>query len=892
MFTPRQTAAAPPTTSNSTELTTSPPPPGADTTTTQPPNISPIQTSLERKASHSSPHGLNARSCVTCRRRKVKCDKSNPCSNCTKAGSLCVFPAPGRAPRRPRQGGKVVSEREAELLKRLRRLEGVVEELSGQVEVEAVKHSPSSDNSSTAHLRERDPDSADTGTKDKGNGSTVRVVGMDEGSGNRRQWIARALKLGSGPPKTAWGPEEAERGVGRLVLDEGKSRYVASPFWASISEEVDEIRDMLHYHEFESDSDTPALPSTAHTEPDHQSFIMGYNSSDVNLKSLHPLPSQIPFYWQTFLENVQPLVKIMHTPTMNKVIKEVQNNLDSLSKSTEALMFSIYFATITSMNANEVMTNFGVAKETLLKQYRFGVEQALARAGFLNTNEIVTVQAFVLFLVCVRRHDDTRFVWSLTGLALRISQSLGLHRDGTKFGLSPFDTEMRRRLWWQVCILDTRASEDHGSDPSILDYSFDTEYPLSINDDDLDPDATEPPTPRPGVSEMTFCLIRYEICNLTRKITYIPPGPNLPCRMADEVLTIEDKERLVREVADHLEKTYLQHCEGAGPLYWVAAIVARLIIAKMSLIIYHPLTQPGKPNSLSQDIRDRLFMSSIEIIEYSRVLESEATTKQWGWLFHTYIQWHAIAYILGELCIRPNSAIVERGWKAADVVFSEWNAAGNTVTHTKTGMLWQPMRRLMAKAMKKREENAARENVDTENNGLGIPRMYMRPPPEAYSRPSPCPGNISRDRVLERQEPNGNALAGFTDPMTSNATMYSSAADDTSTMPPQVVGGMDVLPDPLPLNTMQNQAWTYDVNNMGDLNNTNLNGNDPNNANGNFNPWYPGVGSGIVDIDVEDMADVSWEGWDEMVRDYQMEQDQAAPDGARGPTLGGMGQWW
>jgi hypothetical protein len=90
------------------------------------------------------------------------------------------------------------------------------------------------------------------------------------------------------------------------------------------------------------------------TEPNHQSFIMGYNSSDVNLKALHPLPSQIPFYWQTFLDNVQPLAMILHAPTMSKVIKQVQTNLDSLSKSTEALMFSIYFATITSMYAEEV----------------------------------------------------------------------------------------------------------------------------------------------------------------------------------------------------------------------------------------------------------------------------------------------------------------------------------------------------------------------------------------------------------------------------------------------------------------------------------------------------------------------------------------------------------
>ena len=108
----------------------------------------------------------------------------------------------------------------------------------------------------------------------------------------------------------------------------------------------------------ESDDNLSVRPSDVVTDANHQSFIMGYNSSDVNLRSLHPLPSQIPFYWQTFLENVNPLVKILHTETMNKVIKEVQNNLDSLSKSTEALMFSIYFATITSMNNDEVCKRY------------------------------------------------------------------------------------------------------------------------------------------------------------------------------------------------------------------------------------------------------------------------------------------------------------------------------------------------------------------------------------------------------------------------------------------------------------------------------------------------------------------------------------------------------
>jgi len=162
-------------------------------------------------------------------------------------------------------------------------------------------------------------------------------------------------------------------------------------------------------------------------------------------------------------------------------------------------------------------------------------------------------------------------VWSLTGLALRLAQSLGVHRDGSRLGLTPFDTEMRRRLWWQICILDLRASEDYGSDPSILDSTFDTVYPLSINDEDINPEDVAAPTPREGVSEITFVLIRCEICSLIRKLTYVAPGahelrkPSIP--------TLDEKEALVMEAALRLEDKYLKYCENAGPLFWVAATV-------------------------------------------------------------------------------------------------------------------------------------------------------------------------------------------------------------------------------------------------------------------------------------------------------------------------------
>lgn len=99
------------------------------------------------------------------------------------------------------------------------------------------------------------------------------------------------------------------------------------------------------------------------TEPNHQAFITGYSSVDVNLKAIHPVSEQIPIYWKTFLDNVHPMTMLIHAPTVGKVMKEVESKIDNLSPSTEALLFSIYFATITSMSSEEVCN---IAPHTLM----------------------------------------------------------------------------------------------------------------------------------------------------------------------------------------------------------------------------------------------------------------------------------------------------------------------------------------------------------------------------------------------------------------------------------------------------------------------------------------------------------------------------------------------
>ncbi len=74
--------------------------------------------------------------CFHCRRRKVRCDRHWPCSNCVKGQHDCLFPTTGRNFRRPepRPGSLQPKARQAQLLDRIRLLESVVDGLNSELE--------------------------------------------------------------------------------------------------------------------------------------------------------------------------------------------------------------------------------------------------------------------------------------------------------------------------------------------------------------------------------------------------------------------------------------------------------------------------------------------------------------------------------------------------------------------------------------------------------------------------------------------------------------------------------------------------------------------------------------------------------------------------------------
>lgn len=290
---------------------------------------------------------------------------------------------------------------------------------------------------------------------------------------------------------------------------------------------------------------------------------------------------------------------------------------------------------------------------------------------------------------------------------------LGLHRDDTTSEFSYYDTEMRRRLWWQICILDVRTAEDSGTDPSILECSFSTRFPSNVNDLDLDIGMSGPPTEIYGRTEMLFSLVRFEISYAARKVVFSKEFCN---NNSYPIMNAEESCGFVDSLRQKLEDAYLKHCDMKIPLCYVTAYTARLILTKLKLVAFH--SHQSSSSLLLQTTRDHLFNTSVEILEYSEALKSENSAHGWLWLFQDYVEWDALTYCLGSLCEQMLGEQVDRAWKIVNLIFDGWQS---TVLDKPRERKWRNIEFLRSKALTTRHSGMSLEERDNRSlNGLGV----------------------------------------------------------------------------------------------------------------------------------------------------------------------------
>ena len=275
---------------------------------------------------------------------------------------------------------------------------------------------------------------------------------------------------------------------------------------------------------------------------------------------------------------------------------------------------------------------------------------------------------------------DPRAAWNLTGILVRNGQRLGLHRNDQTAGLTPFEIEMRRRIWFQIVLLDIMAAQVAGTSSSLSLMLQPTTEPLNINDCDLHPDMPQLPEPAEGATEMLFCRLRLKIfgwfhqlhseraTNSTTTEGVWPPNMASGIWPPDMANDIERKERMIAKIEQQVELDLLRYCDPLDPVHYLTTFVARLIVTKMKFAALHPRHQ-AEGSEVSQDLKDQLFRLALRVIQYDNAAHGEKMMQRFLWHSHAHFQWSCFIHVLDELKKRTLGAEAETAWEEVDKVY-------------------------------------------------------------------------------------------------------------------------------------------------------------------------------------------------------------------------------
>ena len=149
------------------------------------------------------------------------------------------------------------------------------------------------------------------------------------------------------------------------------------------------------------DPDGYSLASGYDPEGDHEASFPASNCPSPSDEDLVTLDAVQTFkLWQIYLDRVNPLLKIIHAPTIQPYIVQAAADLTSVPLSYQALLLSIFSLACISLSPEEMTQIMGVTHDLAVHKLSKDLFNALTRFNFLNRYNMVIVQTLIHVLVC------------------------------------------------------------------------------------------------------------------------------------------------------------------------------------------------------------------------------------------------------------------------------------------------------------------------------------------------------------------------------------------------------------------------------------------------------------------------------------------------------------
>lgn len=326
-------------------------------------------------------------------------------------------------------------------------------------------------------------------------------------------------------------------------------------------------------------------------------------------------------------------------------------------------------------------------------------------------------------------------MWVLNGLVLRAAQSMGLHRDGKVLGLSVFETEMRRRLWWLISTNDGRVAEDHSITINAFDPEMNIQFPSNVNDGEIYPGMTALPETRGRWTDMSLSLVMKEYGVAQRRVYQVMPPHS----------TSVPSEAVRREIVDKAlatcEEEYFRYCNPVIPLQRASMLMGRAVLAKLAFVSRLQWLSISNQNTTRGLLStDETLAEACQVLEYGTQIQADDLLRNYRWIVEVYPQYHVLLYVLWRLCVKPTGPSVDRAWAQVDRSFDvEFGRLG--FENARAGSKWTLLKAFREKASRIRHRVA-----DGKATGSG-PATYSEVPENTATAESGTPDGLGKQEL-------------------------------------------------------------------------------------------------------------------------------------------------
>ncbi|KAF2260502.1 putative C6 transcription factor [Lojkania enalia] len=397
-------------------------------------------------------------SCTLCRRRKLRCNRETPCSNCLRSKtSICVYENYSQPPQRQVDNastistastpGSQVSQDFEAMRNRISQLEDQLSKLTTKTTTIPHTMAQTSSSSSSFEIHES-------------------RIGSDFFFHHESRLLGEAALI--------------SRGVTH------KKRLFGQSHWVNSVIHIRDLVEMLDPYLREESS------RTLHDVQRCKALgrvIKSRRAPQWPSPPTAELPSKsiADELIDCYLKTIETVYRILHIPSFRRDYEAIWT-ADTEPKAE----FLVQLKLVLAIGALTYDEQFSM--RTSAMRWTYEAQTWLAGPGIKKRLGISLLQTSILLLLARESIAiDGSFIWISTGELLRLAVYMGLHRDALRLPRRTFyEAEMRRRLWNTILELILQSSITSGGPPFISIEDFDTEPPRNLDDNQLEAEEAMP----------------------------------------------------------------------------------------------------------------------------------------------------------------------------------------------------------------------------------------------------------------------------------------------------------------------------------------------------------------------------------------------------------------